>query len=182
MDAGPYRYRSPQMLNPKGYGTPMNTGSYKRSTPMDTGTSQMLNPILHPTDHPSPTSPLHPPSLSPPTCPDLVFSMEQSGMILESCTIQLLILSRRRRSTASTGDRGHQPGQSQEPPNPTDPFLGGVSVPLLPAWGPQPHSGTFVVLRPTLLIPGRPRRLCFSAGRAAGSELGPQPPPPPPWN
>ena len=33
------------------------------------------------------------------TWPDLVLSMEQSGMILDSCTIQLLILSRRRRST-----------------------------------------------------------------------------------
>lgn len=33
------------------------------------------------------------------TWPDLVLSIEQSGMILDSCTIQLLILSRRRRST-----------------------------------------------------------------------------------
>lgn len=40
------------------------------------------------------------------TWPDLVLSMEQSGMILDSCTIQLLILSRRRRSTA--GQKGGQ--------------------------------------------------------------------------
>lgn len=37
------------------------------------------------------------------TWPDLVLSMEQSGMILDSCTIQLLILSRRRRSTVGAG-------------------------------------------------------------------------------
>lgn len=40
------------------------------------------------------------------TWPDLVLSIEQSGMILDSCTIQLLILSRRRRSTAGQGE-GH---------------------------------------------------------------------------
>lgn len=37
------------------------------------------------------------------TAPLLVLSMLQSGMILESVTIQLLILSRRRRSTGWGG-------------------------------------------------------------------------------
>lgn len=141
----------------------------------------------------------HIPSASPlplpPTCPDLVFSMEQSGIILESCTIQLLILSRRRRSTASRGDgQGHQNpqwGQSQAPHTHRS-FWGSLTPSCLPG-GHRSHNGTFVVLCPTLLIPGRPRRLCFPAWRAAGSALAPHamphgsgpmdtplPPPPPP--
>lgn len=49
-----------------------------------------------------------------PTAPLLVLSMLQSGMILESVTIQLLILSLRRRSTGWEGQRQGRQENEQE--------------------------------------------------------------------
>lgn len=62
------------------------------------------------------------------TWPDLVLSMEQSGMIFDSCTIQLLILSRRRRSTVGqSGGQGERreisPSDITAVPNPSTPPL-----------------------------------------------------------
>lgn len=76
------------------------------------------------------------------TWPDLVLSMEQSGMIFDSCTIQLLILSRRRRSTV--GQSGGQ-GERRE-------------VPLRHHCCPQPQHATptFIMLSPAFLIPSCP--------------------------
>lgn len=69
--------------------------------------------------------------------------MLQSGMVLDSCTIQLLILSLRRRSTVGTG---------------VETFERFIRD---PATTTPPHDGrlTFVVLRSPFLVSGTARSL-----------------------
>lgn len=86
----------------------------------------------------------------PVTWPDLVLSMEQSGMILDSCTIQLLILSRRRRSTV-----GQSGGRGDSVSAPRGPRPSPQALPLRHHGGPRSRRmvPTFVMLSPAFLIP-----------------------------
>lgn len=113
---------------------------------------------------PTPAHVHGPPTAGPlQTWPDLVLSMEQSGMILDSCTIQLLILSRRRRSTGGQrgglGALGELAEAPQDHPAPPDA---------------PPHRPTFVVLSPALLVPSCPRgfRLPDSGAQGGQSDQG----------
>lgn len=69
------------------------------------------------------------------TAPVLLLSALQSGMILDSCTIQLLILSLLRRSTARAKRGGHGRGgggvtpKGPEPPPQPPPFPKGLQLP-----------------------------------------------------
>lgn len=112
-------------------------------------------PRYHVWKHHQETKARHPAHYQGPsmTWPDLVLSMEQSGTILDSCTIQLLILSRRRRST-----RGQRGGQGDSVRTHHRPRRATGALLLRHRGCPQPHQlvPTFIVLSPAFLIPSCP--------------------------
>ena len=118
------------------------------NTPPRTPQSPLRTPQTHPGTQRTPGMPNaisrdppgHPntPRSPPPpilTAPVLLLSALQSGMILDSCTIQLLILSLLRRSTARAKRGGHGRGgggvtpKGPEPPPQPSPFLKGLQLP-----------------------------------------------------
>ena len=118
------------------------------NTPPRTPQSPLRTPQTHPGTQRTPGMPNaisrdppgHPntPRSPPPpilTAPVLLLSALQSGMILDSCTIQLLILSLLRRSTARAKRGGHGRGgggvtpKGPEPPPQLPPFPKGLQLP-----------------------------------------------------